>query len=85
MSLTLRYEPRAKRADMNTTDNITLLRSDCKSKMTVAELKEALTAYPDDMEVEICEGKVKMTDDDEVILDPYWDFNTLVLTYQSME
>lgn len=52
--------------------------------MNVKELKEALAAYPDDMEVEICEGKVKMTDGDEVILDPYWDFNTLVLTYQSM-
>lgn len=55
-----------------------------ENEMNVKELKEALAAYPDDMEVEICEGKVKMTDGDEVILDPYWDFNTLVLTYQSM-
>lgn len=52
--------------------------------MNVKELREALAAYPDDMEVEICEGKVQMTDGDEVILDSYWDFNTLVLTYQSM-
>nr|DAQ74115.1 MAG TPA: hypothetical protein [Caudoviricetes sp.] len=36
ISLILRHESRAKRADMNTTDNITLLRGESMEKTTTA-------------------------------------------------
>lgn len=53
--------------------------------MTVAELKEALDAYPDDMEVAVSEGISKVVADGEVILDPYPDYNLLMITYQDEE
>lgn len=53
--------------------------------MTVKELKEALAAYPDDMEVAVSEGISRVVADGEVILDPYPDYNLLVITYQDEE
>lgn len=53
--------------------------------MTVKELKEALNAYPDDMEVAVSEGISRVVAEGEVILDPYPDYNLLVITYQDEE
>lgn len=50
--------------------------------MTVAELKDALAAYPDDMEVAVIENESRTVAEGEVILDPYPDYNLLVITYQ---
>lgn len=50
--------------------------------MTVRELKEALNAYPDNMEVAVLEGPSKVVAEGDVLLDPYYDYNLLVLTYQ---
>lgn len=53
--------------------------------MTVAELKEKLAAYPDDMEVAVIEGVSRVGAEGELILDPYPDYNLLVITYQDEE
>lgn len=53
--------------------------------MSVKELKEALSKYPDDMEVAVSEGISRVVVDGEVILDPYVDYNLLVITYNDEE
>ncbi len=53
--------------------------------MNVKELKESLAAYPDDMEVAVSEGISRVVAEGEVILDPYPDYNLLVITYQNEE
>lgn len=53
--------------------------------MTVRELKEALAAYSDDMEVAVLENESRTVAKGEVILDPYPDYNLLVITYQDEE
>lgn len=53
--------------------------------MLVRELKEALNNIPDDMEVAVSEGISRVVADGEVILDPYVDYNLLVITYNDEE
>lgn len=53
--------------------------------MTVKQLKHALADYPDDMEVAVSEGISREVAEGEVILDPYPDYNLLVITYQDEE
>lgn len=48
--------------------------------MNVKELKEALAAYPDDMEVAVSEGISRVVAESDLILDPYFDYNLLVIT-----
>lgn len=48
--------------------------------MTVRELREALTSYPDDMEVAVSEGVSRAVAESELILDPYPNYNLLVIT-----
>lgn len=47
--------------------------------MNIKELKEALSAYPEDMEVAVTEGISRVVAEGEVILDPYPDYNLLVI------
>lgn len=50
--------------------------------MTVKELREAIAAYPDDMEVAVLENESRIIAEGEIVLDPYPDYNLLVITYQ---
>lgn len=51
--------------------------------MTVAELKEELAKYPDDMEVNVSEDNTAV--EGEIMLDPYFDYNLLVITYKEIK
>lgn len=45
--------------------------------MTVKQLIEALSEYPDDIEVAVSEGISKVVAEGEIVLDPYPDYNLL--------
>lgn len=53
--------------------------------MTVKELIKVLSDYPEDMEVTISEGISMNITSCDLMADPYWDYNLLVLIYKDDE
>lgn len=49
--------------------------------MTVKELMAELAKYPEDMEVAVTEGFSRTIPEGVLVLDPYADYNLLVITY----
>lgn len=52
-----------------------------REEMTVKELIAELAKYPEDMEVAVTEGFSRTIPEGELVLDPYTDYNLLVITY----
>ncbi len=56
-----------------------------REDMNVKQLREALAAYPDNMDVTISEGVAVTCSEGELQLEPYVDYNLLVITFKDEE